>query len=69
MATNERAKRDSTDRNLLSKILNDLERSDKTDNQRLEDKALDDFQSKFSTKAKFSSHSEHKQFLNVCHIW
>jgi hypothetical protein len=33
-----------TDRNILSKILNDLERSDKTDNQRLEDKALDEFQ-------------------------
>ncbi|CAF4602877.1 unnamed protein product [Rotaria sp. Silwood1] len=65
MASNERAKRDPTDRNLLGKILNDLERSDKTDNQRLEDKALDDFQSKFSSKAKFSSNSEHKQFLNI----
>ncbi|CAF1069447.1 unnamed protein product [Rotaria sordida] len=68
MATNERTKRDSTDRNLLSKILNDLERSDKTDNQRLEDKALDDFQSKFSSKAKFSTNSEHKQFFNILHF-
>lgn len=34
----------STDRNILSKILNDLERSDKTDNQRLEEKALEEFQ-------------------------
>jgi len=34
----------STDRNMLSKIINDLERSDKTDNQRLEDKAFDEFQ-------------------------
>ncbi|CAF4287771.1 unnamed protein product [Rotaria socialis] len=65
MASNERAKRDTTDRNLLNKILNDLERSDKTDNQRLEDKALDDFQSKFSSKAKFSNNLEHKQFVNI----
>ncbi len=34
----------STDRSSLNKILNDLERSDKTDNQRLEDKAFEEFQ-------------------------
>lgn len=33
-----------TDRNILNKIFNDLERSEKTDNQRLEEKALEEFQ-------------------------
>ncbi|CAF1027205.1 unnamed protein product [Adineta steineri] len=65
MAGNERAKRDSTDRSILNKIFNDLERSDKTDNEQLEDKALQEFQTKFSSKAKFSSNSEHRQFLNI----
>ena len=43
MANNERAKRES-ERSILSKILTELERSDKNENQRLEDKALEDFQ-------------------------
>jgi hypothetical protein len=34
----------STERSILSKILSDLERSDKTDNKRLEDKAFEEFQ-------------------------
>ncbi|CAF0862672.1 unnamed protein product [Adineta ricciae] len=65
MTTNERAKRDSAERSALSKIWNDLERSEKTDNERLEEKAFDEFQNKFGSKAKFSTNPEYKQFLNI----
>ena len=43
MANSERAKREG-ERSILNKVLSELERSDKNENQRSEDKALEDFQ-------------------------
>lgn len=42
--SNEKSSTSSTDRNILNKIFIDLERSEKTDNQRLEDKTFEEFQ-------------------------
>ncbi|CAF3810359.1 unnamed protein product [Rotaria magnacalcarata] len=65
MAINERTKRDTMERNIASKIFNELERSDKTNDQEAEEKALDHFKTKYGNRGKFSSSSEHKYFLNI----
>ncbi|CAF0730724.1 unnamed protein product [Rotaria sordida] len=65
MAINERSKRNAMERSTANEIFNELERSDITDDQETEEKALEHFQAEYSSKAKFSNTKEQKYFLNI----
>ncbi|CAF0753502.1 unnamed protein product [Rotaria sp. Silwood1] len=65
MAINERSKRNTMERITVNEIFNELERSNKRDDQEAEEKALEHFQASYSTQAKFSNTKEQKYFLSI----
>ncbi|CAF2507142.1 unnamed protein product [Rotaria sp. Silwood2] len=65
MAISERSRRDTMERITANEIFNELERSDRRDDQEAEEKALEQFQENYSSQAKFSNSKEQKYFLNI----